>query len=129
MTDTSPSSPITDTTWAVVAARAADDKLGRETVILDVGDVLAITDHFVITSGANARQVRAIVEEVQYQVKNAGGPAAKRVEGQEGGEWVLVDFGDFVVHVFGTDARSHYKLDKLWGDRPSIEWQPTGSSS
>lgn len=129
MTDTSAASaPNSDIPWPVLAARAADDKLGRDTIILDVGDVLAITDYFIITSGGNARQVKAIVDEVQFQLKNAGGPTARRIEGQEGGEWVLADFGEFVLHVFGTDARDYYKLDRLWGDRPSLAWRDEGAA-
>ena len=68
-------------------------------MILSVGKVLAITDAFVITSGSNPRQVRTIVEEVEEQVKRAGGPAPLRIEGLDDARWVLMDYGDFVVHV------------------------------
>lgn len=105
------------------AARAADDKLATDTVVIDVGEVLAITDHFVITTGANPRQVRAIVEEIEKQLKEAGGPSPRRIEGLDDLEWVLMDFGDFVVHVFSAEARTYYSLERLWGDRPRVEWR------
>ena len=107
---------------AVAAARAADDKLGIDTVIIDVGDVLAIVDHFVITTGANPRQVRAIVEAVQEGVQIEHDLRPLRVEGLEDYEWVLLDYGPFVVHVFGRSARDLYALERLWGDRPVIDW-------
>ena len=85
-----------------MAARAAWAKGGEDTVILSVGTVLAITDAFVITSGSNPRQVRTITEEVEEQIKQAGGPAPLRIEGLDDARWVLMDYGDFVVHVMLT---------------------------
>ena len=110
---------------AAAAARAADDKLGRETVVLDVGDVLAITDFFVITSGANDRQVRTIVDEVERVVAQEFGPAAKprRIEGLDALHWVLMDYGSFVVHVFDEETRRYYDLERLWRDMPRLEWR------
>jgi ribosome-associated protein len=109
--------------WAVLAARAADDKLGLDTVVLDVGDVLAVTDLFVITNGSNARQVKAIVDEVESKIADAGGPRPLRVEGLDTLEWVLLDYGPFVVHVFDAEQRSFYRLERLWGDRPRVDWK------
>jgi len=109
--------------WCATAARAADDKKGEDTVILQVGQVLAITDAFVITSGANARQVRTIAEEVEEKVKVDGGPAPLRVEGLDDARWVLMDYGDFVVHVFLDEVRRFYDLERLWGDAPVWDWQ------
>ena len=111
---------------AAAAARAADAKLGRDTVVIEVGDVLAITDFFVITSGANDRQVRTIVEEVERQVvADAFGPAAKprRIEGLDALRWVLMDYGSFVVHVFDEETRQFYDLERLWRDMPRLEWR------
>src|SRR4051794_6014893 len=110
--------------WCVTAAQAADDKKGEDTVILEVGSVLAIADAFVITSGANARQVRTIVEEVENQVKESGGPAPIRIEGLDDARWVLMDYGDFVVHVFLQEVREFYDLERLWGDAPVWDWSP-----
>ncbi|HEX7095382.1 MAG TPA: ribosome silencing factor [Acidimicrobiales bacterium] len=108
--------------WAVVAARAADEKSGVDTVVLDVGELLAVTDLFVITNGTNPRQVKAIVDEVEKRVAEAGGPRPLRVEGLDTLEWVLLDYGAFVVHVFGAEQRAFYRLERLWGDCPRVEW-------
>ncbi len=104
------------------AARAADDKLALDTVVIDVGDVLAITDHFVITSGRNTRQVRAIVEAVNEEMARSGYRKPLRTEGTDTHEWVLVDYGDFVLHVFLDEIREYYELERLWGDRPRVDW-------
>jgi ribosome-associated protein len=106
--------------WAQIAARAAADKLGVDTVLIDVGPVLAVTDYFVITNGENARQVKAIVDDIEEAVALAGGPRPLRVEGLETLEWVLLDYGTFVVHVFSAEQRAFYKLERLWSDCPRI---------
>ncbi len=90
---------------AAVAARAAADKKATDTLVLEVGGVLAITDFFVITSGSNARQVRTIAEDVEAQVARAAGRKPLRTEGLDDARWVLLDFGDFVVHVFLDEVR------------------------
>jgi ribosome-associated protein len=113
--------------WPVVAARAAAAKTDDETIVLDVGSVLAIVGTFVITSGRNPRQVKAIAEEVELKVSEAGGPRPLRVEGLDGLEWVLLDYGDFVVHVFHTETRKYYELERLWGDVPRIAWQESAT--
>ncbi len=106
-----------------MAARAAWAKGGEDSVILMVGEVLPITDAFVITSGSNPRQVRTIVEEVEEQVKRAGGPAPRRIEGLDDARWVLMDYGDFVVHVLLHEARDFYRLERLWADAGHWPWQ------
>ena len=108
---------------ARTAARAAAEKLGVDTVVLEVGKVLAITDTFVITSGANSRQVRTIAETVEERVKEAGGPGPNRIEGLDDARWVLLDYGDFVVHVFLDEARRYYDLERLWADAPRVAWE------
>lgn len=108
--------------WPIVAARAADERLGTNTMVIDVGDVLAITEFFVITSGNNSRQVRAIAEAVEEGVTEDGGPKPTRIEGLDSFDWVLIDYGDFVVHVLSTDARDYYELERLWRDQPQVEW-------
>lgn len=112
--------------WSQQAALAADEKLGKDTVLLDVGDLVGITDIFVITSGSNYRQVRAIVEEIEEQMLLLDGPKAETIEGreyQEGSIWVLLDYGGFIVHVFDEETRGIYDLERLWNDCPRIEWQ------
>jgi ribosome-associated protein len=108
--------------WVTTAARAAAAKKATDTVVLDVGDVLSITDAFVITSGRNRRQVLTIAEEVEAQVKAVDGPAPLRIEGQADAQWVLLDYGDFVVHVFLDEVRRYYDLERLWADAPVVEW-------
>ncbi|MGH9028779.1 MAG: ribosome silencing factor [Acidimicrobiales bacterium] len=107
---------------AILAARVADDKLGISTVILAMGDLLAVTDAFVLTSARNARQVRTLVEEIERQVKDKIGRFPYSVEGLRDLRWVLMDYGDFIVHVFDEDTRSYYDLERLWGDAPRVDW-------
>ena len=108
--------------WAIEAALAADDKKGAETLVLAVGEILAVTDFFVITHGTNPRQVRTIAEEVEARITAAGGPKPIRIEGLDDLTWVLLDYGDFVVHVFHEDARRFYELERLWSDVPVLDW-------
>ena len=107
--------------WALTGARAAVAKKGENTVVLRVGEVLAITDSFVITSASNPRLVKTIVEEVEKQIKEAGGPSPIRIEGLADAQWVLLDYGDFVVHVFLDEIRRYYDLERLWRDVPRLE--------
>ena len=111
--------------WSRQAAVAADEKLGKDTVLLDVGALVGITDVFVITSGSNYRQVRAIVEEIEEQMLLLDGPKPQTIEGreyQEGSIWVLMDYGGFIVHVFDEETRSLYDLERLWQDCPRMDW-------
>ncbi|MCP3853892.1 MAG: ribosome silencing factor [Actinomycetia bacterium] len=109
--------------WAIIAARAADEKLATDTVVLEVGDILGITEHFVITGASNTRLVRAVAEFIEEEIKAAGGPDAIRVEGKDALEWVLLDFGEFVAHVFHDESRGFYDLERLWSDVPRLEWR------
>ncbi|MPY92318.1 MAG: ribosome silencing factor [Acidimicrobiia bacterium] len=114
---------------ARVAAQAADAKSGRDTLVIDVGDVLAITDYFVITSGANDRQVKSIVDEVELQLRDQCGVRPARVEGLDDRSWVLLDYGSFVVHVFLDETRQFYELERLWRDVPRLAWEPAEGAS
>jgi ribosome-associated protein len=109
--------------WSLVAARAAASKSGADTVVLEVGAVLAITERFVITSASNTRLVRTIAEEIEKQITEGGGPRPIRIEGLDDLKWVLLDYGDFVVHVFLDETRAYYELERLWGDVPRVAWQ------
>ncbi|MDP9074217.1 MAG: ribosome silencing factor [Actinomycetota bacterium] len=109
--------------WCGVAARAASDKKGEDTLILAVAPMLAITDAFVITTGSNDRQVRTIAEEVEERVKAGGGPSPLHVEGLDDARWVLMDYGDFVVHIFLGEVRRFYDLERLWADAERWDWQ------
>ena len=108
--------------WARTAARAASAKGGEDTVIIEVGAVLAITDAFVITSGRNSRQVKTIAEDVEARLKAEGGIKPLRVEGLSDSHWVLLDYGDLVVHVFLDETREYYDLERLWSDAPRVAW-------
>lgn len=136
MTDTDPStepSPsaapvddvLLDPTHPIVAARAAHAKGATEILVLRVGEVLAITDFFVIASASNPRLVRTVVNEIEDAVSRAGGPRPLRTEGLQEAEWVLSDHGTFVVHVFHDDARAYYELERLWSDVSVVDWQET----
>ncbi|MGC8626748.1 MAG: ribosome silencing factor [Acidimicrobiales bacterium] len=105
-----------------VAARAASSKLGRGTVVLSIDKLIGITDAFVITSCSNQRQVRAVTDEVERQLKEAGIGGPLSVEGLDDARWVLMDYGDFVVHIFLEEVRDFYDLEHLWGDAPSWSW-------
>ncbi|HEV3452417.1 MAG TPA: ribosome silencing factor [Acidimicrobiia bacterium] len=96
------------------AARAAADKKGTDIVVLGVGDILAIVDCFVLVSASNTRQVRTIVDEVRRALAVDGPPIG--VEGLDDATWVLLDYGDVVVHVFLDETRAYYDLDRLWAD-------------
>ena len=118
--------PDTDVTraWAVEAARAADDKQAKDVVVLEVAEVLALCGWFVIASAANERQVKAVCDAVEQRVHADGGPKPKRIEGLDTLQWVLMDYGDVVVHIFQQDVREYYDLERLWKDVPRIEWEP-----
>ena len=104
---------------AAVAARAAAAKLAEDVVVIDVSGQLVITDCFVIATGANDRQVNAIVDEIEEKMRLAGYKPARR-EGTREGRWVLLDYVDIVVHVQHRDERDFYALDRLWRDCPLV---------
>jgi ribosome-associated protein len=105
---------------ALAAARAASSKLATDIVILDVRPLIGITDYFVICSGRNERQVATIVEEIEEQL-GAQGVKAYRREGDRQARWVLLDYLDFVVHVFHTEEREYYELERLWRDADRVD--------
>ncbi|MGI8679229.1 MAG: ribosome silencing factor [Jatrophihabitans sp.] len=107
------------TTLATAAAQAAADKLATDIVLIDVSDRLAITDIFVVATGTNERQVEAIVDAVEERLRLAGHKPIRR-EGQRDGRWVLLDYGDVVVHVQHSEERLFYALERLWKDCPFI---------
>ena len=100
-----------------------DSKQGRDILILEMGDLLGIVDIFVIASGASKRQVRTLAEEVDSRLVGYGRSPLRR-EGLDTGEWVLLDYGDLVVHIFQPEARDLYSLERLWGDAPRVPWAP-----
>jgi ribosome-associated protein len=105
---------------AITAARAASDLKADEIIALDVSEQLVLTDVFLIASGTNERQVSAIVDAVEEALHRAGVKALRR-EGKAEGRWVLLDFGDIVVHVQHAEDRVYYALERLWKDCPLID--------
>ena len=101
------------------AARAASDKLATDVSIVDVSDRLAITDAFVLASASNDRQVKSIVDEIEDKLRDLGEKPLRR-EGERDGRWVLIDYGDVVVHVQHEEERQFYALERLWRDCPTI---------
>lgn len=102
------------------ALHAAAEKKALDPVVLDLREIASFTDYFVIVSGANERQVQAISDEIYESLKKTG-HAAARVEGYKTAEWILLDYGDFVVHVFEQKARSFYDLERLWRESKRVE--------
>ena len=101
----------------------------RQLLCSAMSGTLGVTDAFVVTSGRNSRQVRTIVDEVERQVKIDCGYSPLRVEGRDDFGWVLMDYGDFVVHVFLDERRSYYDLERLWGDAPRVDWESGHSAA
>jgi ribosome-associated protein len=107
---------------AGIAAHAASEKKGEEIVVLDVGDIISIAEAFVLVSASNTRLVRTIVDEVELALKVTDDESPRSVEGLADATWVLMDYGDVIVHVFVGETRAFYDLDRLWADAPTVEW-------
>jgi ribosome-associated protein len=113
---------------ARAAARAAAGKQAQGLVILDVRELIVITDYFVICSGSSERQVRTIVEEVERSLRDLDGKPIRR-EGETEGRWVLLDYVDVVVHVFAEEEREYYDLERLWRDAPRVGFDDDGRAA
>jgi ribosome-associated protein len=100
----------------LLALHAAADKKAHDLVVLDLREVASFTDFFIIASGTNVRQVQAVADEVQEQLRRRLGVKPARVEGYNPAEWVLLDYGDFILHVFEEKSRRFYDLERLWRD-------------
>jgi len=105
---------------SIAAAQAASDKKAEDIVVLDVAALLVITDYFVICTGRNDRQVKTIADEVEEQLRVGYGVKPIGREGVREARWVLLDFGDLVVHIFQPEERDFYRLERLWGDAPRV---------
>jgi len=109
------------------AAQAASDKLADDIVAFDVSEQLVITDAFVLCSAPNDRQVRAIVDAIEEKLRDIGAKPVRR-EGERDARWVLIDYGEIVVHVQHAEERVYYSLERIWRDCPTIELPETVSS-
>jgi ribosome-associated protein len=109
---------------AQTAAAVADDRKAENTIILDVSDVIVIAEAFVVTSASNRRLVRAVAESVEEIVRSEHQRSPLRTEGLRDLEWVLLDYGDVVVHVFGEETRRYYEIERLYRDVARLDWEP-----
>ena len=108
---------------ALAAARAMDDKKAVEVMVLPVGEVLGITEYFVVGTAASPRQVGAVTDAVLAAVREQTGRGPLRSEGVREQQWVLVDYGDVVVHVFVEEARRFYEIERLYRDSVPVPWR------
>ncbi|MCB2228434.1 MAG: ribosome silencing factor [Desulfarculaceae bacterium] len=118
-----PPKPATPRELALLCAAAALDKKGEDPLLLEVGALTGYADYFLLVSGRSTRQASSVGENVARVLKKAGRPALG-VEGFKEGTWILLDFGEVVVHVFHQPVREFYDLDSLWGDAPRVELDP-----
>lgn len=127
MTNTSdtqvPNYDVSSKDFAIEIARIADDKKADEVLVLHVGEVLGITEYFVLSGASNPRLVGAIADEVTSQMRERYGRSPIRTEGIREQMWVLVDYGDVVVHVFAEETRRFYEIERLYKDVPKVEWR------
>jgi ribosome-associated protein len=107
---------------ARLCARIAEDNRGRDIALLDLRKATPLVDFFVIITAVSRRQANAIAIEIDAEMKRVG-EHKLGFEGSEEGRWILIDYGDFVVHVFSSEARTYYALEDLWGDAPRLEWE------
>ena len=110
----------TEKMMAQIACKAIDDKKGQDIKVIDIHNVSVIADYFVIASGTNSNQVQAIVDNVEEQLGRAGFEA-KQIEGNRNSSWILMDYGDVIVHVFDEENRLFYDLERIWRDGKVLE--------
>lgn len=106
---------------ALIAAKAADEKKATDIMVQEVKELISVTDYFVIATASNSRQVQSIIDEVEEAERKQAGVKPLHREGTADGMWALLDFGDFVVHVFQPETRDYYRLEALWNDAPIID--------
>jgi ribosome-associated protein len=113
---------------AARAARAAAGKQATDIAVLDVHELIVITDYFVICSASSNRQVKTVIEAVEDSIRELGEKPVRR-EGEDEAGWWLLDYIDVVVHVFGEEERDYYDLERLWRDAPRLEWRESDAAS
>lgn len=106
---------------ALIAARAADEKKATDIMVQEVKGLISVTDYFVIATATNSRQVESIIDEIEEQERKIAGVKPLHREGTADGLWALLDYGEFVVHVFQPETREYYRLEALWNDAPIID--------
>jgi ribosome-associated protein len=118
--------PLTPIEHARRIAELAQEKLAADVVILDMRPVCSYTDFFVVCTGQNPRQTKAIYDEVRERLKHEEGLIPRSTAGEREARWILADYLDVVLHVFTPEAREYYRLEELWGDVPSVELAVAG---
>ena len=114
-------SSTTPREYALIAARAADEKKATDIMVQEVGDLIGVTDYFVIATASNNRQVEAIIDEIEDALREQAQVKPLHREGTQDGTWSLLDYGAIVVHVFQPETREYYRLEALWNDAPVID--------
>ncbi len=114
---------------AEAAAAAISGKKGQDIALLDVSEKVVVTDVFVIATGTSTRHVKSLVDEVEEQLRRDLDRKPLRREGKEHGHWVLLDYGDVVVHVFDQETRDYYQLERLWADAPVLDYEPAAADA
>jgi len=105
----------------MIAAEAAAEKKAEDVLAINVAELLVVTDYFVIATGRTNIQVRAIADEIEEQLRERGGIKVIGREGADEAKWLLLDYGDLVIHVFQPEEREFYRLEKLWSDAPRLK--------
>ena len=114
-------SQLTPKDYAIIAARAADEKKATDIVVQNVGEIISVTEYFVIVTAANSRQVSAIIDEIEEKEREEAGVKPLHREETRDGSWELLDYGSVVVHVFQPETREFYRLEALWNDAPVMD--------
>ncbi len=114
---------LTSQEKALIAARAADGKKATDIIIQDVRELVGVTDFFCIVTAANNRQIDAVIDAIQEAELEQAGVKPLGIEGAQEGFWALLDYGDFVVHVFQPEGRDYYRLEEIWNDAPTIDFE------
>jgi ribosome-associated protein len=111
---------------ALAAAQVAEDNRGQDVIILDLRDLTCIFDFFVIASGTSRRQLHAMSEEIDHKLEGDLGDKRIGIEGYDSSNWILLDYGTVVIHLFDTATRDFYAIEKLWGEARNVPWRELG---
>ncbi len=114
---------------AVAAARTAEENRGRDLVVLDLCQLTSIFDYFVIATGTSRRQLHAMSEEIDHRLEQELGDRRLGIEGYAESRWILLDYGNVVVHLFDEETRKFFALEDLWAEASKVEWQPSATTS
>ncbi|MEM8679446.1 MAG: ribosome silencing factor, partial [Planctomycetota bacterium] len=108
---------------ALAAAQVADELKGQDVLILDLRELTCIFDYFVIASGTSRRQLHAISEDIDHRLEDDLGDQRMGIEGYDASSWILLDYGTVVIHLFDSETRDYYGIEKLWGEAPQVPWR------